>query len=100
MHRHNILNTPHGQATAYRIWAAAEPLGWDITVWDLARQIGISPKYAGRVVAAKGWTTRFRVGYRLIGHQLNIEGRYSASMPWSGTTPRWDTRTHLPEMET
>ena len=47
-------------ALAYRVWAYAEPLGWDCTVSEIADAIGASPTAVGRVVSLKGWQTRVR----------------------------------------
>lgn len=52
--------TPRSQALAFRIWVAAEAVGWDCTVREIAESIDAPSRAVGRVVAAKGWGTRFR----------------------------------------
>lgn len=53
--------SPRLEAYAFRIWAYAEPLGWDVSVSDIARETGIRPNIVGRVVNEKGWASRLRV---------------------------------------
>lgn len=48
------------EAAAFRIWQYAEPLGWNVTLREVAEKLGIAVTFAGRVAAQKGWSTRFR----------------------------------------
>jgi hypothetical protein len=52
--------SPKAMALAYRIWAYASPLGWDVTVTEVADAIGSTPNAVGRVGYIKGWSARFR----------------------------------------
>lgn len=52
--------TPQAETLAYRIWGVAQGRGWDLTIADLAAALDVDKRRIGRVVAAKGWTTRLR----------------------------------------
>ena len=52
--------TPRTMATAYRIWAFASPLGWDVTAGEIGEALGITPQAVGHVCRIKGWGTRLR----------------------------------------
>ena len=45
---------------AFRVWAAAEAIGWNITIADLAEQMGESVDRVRRIVQLRGWRTKFR----------------------------------------
>jgi hypothetical protein len=57
IHRANIRR----EALCYRIWAYANPLGWDVNVTDLAQELDVSHQRVGAALKAKGWTNRIRV---------------------------------------
>lgn len=48
------------EALAFRIWAYCEPLGWDVTSTDIAREMGAPRSKVAAVLARKGWTSRIR----------------------------------------
>lgn len=52
---------PRGEAIAYRIWATARKVGWNITVRQAAEQIGEPESVVRMIVQKKGWLSRFRV---------------------------------------
>ena len=52
--------TPRSQALAYRIWARAEPVGWDVSIRELAAELNASRQTILAVCRAKGWLTRLR----------------------------------------
>lgn len=52
--------TPKTAALAYRIWAYANPRGWDCTMAEVADHIGVSPQTVGRIAQVKHWSSRFR----------------------------------------
>jgi len=54
------LANPKSEALAFRIWAYAEPLGWDCTVKDIAEELGESWQRVSRVCVLKGWASRLR----------------------------------------
>ena len=54
------MSSPRTMANAYRIWAYANPLGWDCTVADIAEATGINVKTVGRTLHSKGWELRVR----------------------------------------
>tara|TARA_R110000737_G_scaffold139488_5_gene170312 strand:- start:3 stop:254 length:252 start_codon:yes stop_codon:yes gene_type:complete len=51
---------PKTEALAFRIWQHCEPLGWDITLADCAKQMGERLGSVRRVVVVKDWGNRFR----------------------------------------
>ena len=52
--------SPRSEALAYRIWAYANPLGWDCTSGGVADAIGVSMQAVGHIVRLKKWHGRFR----------------------------------------
>ena len=52
--------TPKHKAIAYRIWAECQQNGWDRTVGDVAKAVGVTSQLAGLVIKDKGWRERFR----------------------------------------
>jgi hypothetical protein len=52
--------SPQAEALAYRIWAYANPLGWDCTATEVADAIRSTPRAVAKVASLKGWTARFR----------------------------------------
>lgn len=55
-----MMFNPRTEALAYRIWAYAEPLGWDVSVDDIAAALDVSASRAGRILSIKGWLGRLR----------------------------------------
>lgn len=53
--------TPRAQAIAFRAWQVASRTGWDCTLAEVAEEVGCDHRTLGRIMAAKGWTNRFRV---------------------------------------
>lgn len=49
------------EGIAYRIWAYAQPLGWNCTNAQIADGIGESVHVVANVCAMKDWTRRLRV---------------------------------------
>jgi hypothetical protein len=58
-------------ALAYRIWAYAEPKGWDCTAREIAEALGVSRETVGGICQRKGWTQRLR-GYDSQGHRRRV----------------------------
>jgi hypothetical protein len=53
--------TPRSAALAFRIWAYAEPLGWDCSVKDIAEALGdVSWGTVRAVLQHKNWLSRVR----------------------------------------
>jgi len=52
--------SPRSEALAYRIWAYANPLGWDCTLAELADALGAKFASVRVVVSMKGWSGRLR----------------------------------------
>jgi hypothetical protein len=52
--------TPRAQALAYRIWAFAEPKGWDCTVGEIAEALGVGNRAVSHMAEVKGWAIRLR----------------------------------------
>jgi hypothetical protein len=55
-----MKQTPRFHTTAFLIWRVAEPMGWDMTIQDVANLLDMPLIKVSRVVSAKGWTNRFR----------------------------------------
>jgi len=55
----NNMN-PRRERIALQIYQIAEPLGWDITVTELAEKLGTSRAEVGLVCNRKGWMPRLR----------------------------------------
>jgi len=53
--------TPRTMALRFRIWAYAQPRGWDVTFAEVADALGVSVKSVGAIAQAAGWVQRFRV---------------------------------------
>jgi hypothetical protein len=56
--------TPKHQAIAYLIWAECQQNGWDRTIVDVAKAVGVSYQMAAVVIGAKGWRERFRTSHQ------------------------------------
>ena len=52
--------SPRSEALAFRIWAYAEPKGWDVLLADVARDLNVDVARVKWVVVAKRWSGRFR----------------------------------------
>lgn len=52
--------SPSSRALAFRMWRAAEPRGWDMTLAELADEIGEPIGRVRRVAQLSRWLTRFR----------------------------------------
>ena len=48
------------RALAYRVWSTAQPLGWDVTIEELAHTLGVPVGRIRRVVQLSGWRTQLR----------------------------------------
>lgn len=72
--------TPHYEAIAFRVWQAAEPVGWNATIPEIAARIDVDTRVVGRVVSAKGWRHRFRTDktdrqlewWTTVGHSITV----------------------------
>lgn len=52
--------TPKSEAIAFCIWRVATPAEWNLTVREIADQIGTSAKSVAKICHDKGWTSRLR----------------------------------------
>lgn len=52
--------SPKSEALAFRIWAYAEPKGWDVLLADVAKDLNVDVARVRWVVVAKQWNGRFR----------------------------------------
>ena len=52
--------SPESEALAFRIWAYANPLGWDCTYADAADYLKENRQRVVTICSLKGWTHRFR----------------------------------------
>ncbi len=48
------------ESLAYRIWASANPRGWDCLMSEVASDIGVPTMVVSAACAVKGWSNRFR----------------------------------------
>lgn len=62
--------SPRSEALAYRIWAYANPLGWDCTLSELSEALDAKFASVRNVVSMKGWIGRLRSG------RVDNEGAY------------------------
>ena len=53
--------SPRSSALAYRIWAVANPRGWDLTLRELADELGESFDRVRSICMHAGWAGRLRV---------------------------------------
>lgn len=53
--------SPASHALRYRIWAYANPRGWDCTNAEIADALGVGVMSVRATVAAAGWSQRLRV---------------------------------------
>lgn len=51
---------PRRERIALQIYQIAEPLGWDITVTELAERLNLTRAEVGYVCNRKGWMPRLR----------------------------------------
>lgn len=52
--------TPKSEALAFRIWQAAQPIGWNVTIAEMAEIIGEPMPPVRAVCIKKRWLSRFR----------------------------------------
>lgn len=57
--------TPHSEAIADRIWAYAEPRGWNCTCGEIADALDVSPKLVSSIIVAKNWTGKLQSPFHL-----------------------------------
>ncbi len=48
------------EALAFLIWKIADPLGWDVTIPDIAQQLDKPESQIRAVCNRKGWSSRVR----------------------------------------
>jgi hypothetical protein len=51
---------PRRERIAFQIYQIAEPLGWDITVTELAERLNLTRCEVGWICNKKGWMPRLR----------------------------------------
>ncbi|KEP68836.1 hypothetical protein DL1_08700 [Thioclava dalianensis] len=57
-------------AIEFRIWAICNPIGWDITMKEVAQRLGISQRAVLHAARRKDWCSRFRA------HQTDYIGKF------------------------
>ena len=63
------------QAVLYRIWAFAEPRGWDCTVTEIAEHLNMSASHIGSILKCKAeWRNRLRVSERSVRTMHALDG--------------------------
>lgn len=63
-----MKSRPKTEALAYRIWAYAEPRGWDVTSAEIATALSepgrrLTPQKVANLCRVRGWSRRMRVVY-------------------------------------
>lgn len=59
------------QALAYRVWAYAQPLGWNCTMQEVASALGESLMKVSAVCRSMGWNSRMRTESNGARHEAN-----------------------------
>lgn len=54
------MTSPRTHALRFRIWAHCEPLGWDVTIAEVARAIEEPISAVVSAAQSAGWASRFR----------------------------------------
>lgn len=54
------VQNPRTNALAFRIWQIAEPLGWNISIPEIAQELNVGVTRIRRTVVLKGWSSRVR----------------------------------------
>ena len=67
--------SPRTEAIAYRIWAFADPRGWDVTVADIAAALDLRNTSVQSICTVRRWHGRMR-GTAVIGREN--AGRFTA----------------------
>ncbi len=88
-----IKLTPRSQAIAYRIWAIAKPLEWDISIADLAEQLNLSHHSIRSVLQLKGWINRLRLSERRDNNDMLI-GEIKSQTTLPGAASWQDPRSY------
>ena len=70
---------PRRERIALQIYQIAEPLGWDITVTELADRLDLSRSEVGWICSKKGWMPRLR---KTETDRRGFAGKY-LSAPWA-----------------
>lgn len=53
--------SPRSMALAFRIWQVCEPVGWNLTIGQIAEELEEPLARVRWVIAKKGWGNRVRV---------------------------------------
>lgn len=70
---------PRTEAIAFRIWQYATPKGWDVTLREIADEIGLAIGVVRAIAARKGWSGRMRVtGKNSIDFNYIMSGAFDA----------------------
>lgn len=72
------MANPKSEALAFRIWAYAEPLGWDCTVKDIADELGEGWRRVMNICRHRGWLGRLRHGHSEQDYYSVINGKRAA----------------------
>lgn len=64
------------QALRYRIWAFCAPRGWDVTITEIAEELGISWQSARATLQWTGWLDRVRVVKTVRDNWAGITGAW------------------------
>lgn len=60
----------HFEALAFRVWAYANPLGWDCTAKEIADALGVDWHRVNWALRQKGWSGRLRVPVARVGNRF------------------------------
>ncbi len=56
---------PKAEALAFRIWAYAEPLGWNCSILEISEALSVSPQRVSGMCQSKNWLQRLRHAKRV-----------------------------------
>ena len=75
--------TPRAHRYAFQLWRFCEPLGWNVTLQDIADEIGLPPNHVAHILNQKGWSSRVRTSrkdYRIGGDAYSHIGSSPAGV--------------------
>lgn len=83
-----VTITPRAHRYAFQIWRFCEPLGWNVTLQDIAGEIGLPPNHVSHILNQKGWGSRVRA-YRKD-YQIGIDAYSHIGSHTAGVSVEFD----------
>ena len=92
------MTHPRTHALAFRIWAYADPLGWNCTIREVAEQLGVSFGSVKNTAASKSWLERFRANNETAASAERFSARGQGALAQDAiTTADYRARAELDE---